>query len=145
MAILHVLRPIASWGAFEWVHAEDPSHPGRPLCGNDQGFQLSQEEVLDSEDIQWCPKCIHAQQGFQVETHQSGQIRAYGASEYIYTVTDLGPIFREKEEVLAFCQAHVKKSYRKSEMPSWSHPQLMGFSSASPGKWRYHVRMEYTG
>jgi len=144
MANLNVLRPYSKRGRpYHWVHI---AHEDTPLCGEPITSQFIDElrpETWDGK-TRICRDCSCAHYQYDVNTLQAGQVRRYGPSEYIYDVTDRADKKRDRDEVLAFCRAHLHKSYAKEDMPNWSSPRLKEFTQFRAGHWRYHVYCEST-
>lgn len=137
---------------FSWVHLDD-GH-GEPLCGEQYGDQY----VKQLEIIGWgnlgrakkgkttlCRKCAQKHFGFEVQTIQHGQARAYQDSKYIYDVTDVADEPRDREEVLEFCRRWVCFFYDRADMPHAFAPRLCGFRETKSRVWRYHVERLFTG
>ena len=145
MSELKVLRPRGkSVGAYHWVHLDAD---GKPLCGEGLSEYIVEllPEVWD-EKTTVCGGCRALENHYSVRTIQAGQSRRYGPTEYIYDVTDFNKEKRIRPEVLAFCQAHVKKSYLKEDMPHAFAPRMAELTErvGNPGTWRYHVFCEST-
>ena len=143
---LKVLRPVSktrSIGSYHWVHID--ACDGKPLCGaeTDEYVVSFQPETWDSK-TQVCGTCRANENHYSVNTLQSGQIRRYGPTEYIYDVTDWNEPKRDRAKVLAFCMEHVYKSYLREDMPNWASPRMKECTETKPSVWRYHVFCEST-
>lgn len=134
-----------SW--FNWVHLSDGS--GGAVCGRELAEETRIEPRADIELGNICKPCLQAELEYSVKTLQSGQVRRYGPSHYIYEVTDLRDEKRGKDEVLADCRRIIKKAYLKSDPsdnPANTHfrPTIKGFDQTGKGVWRYFVLEEST-
>jgi hypothetical protein len=138
-----ILRPVFSWGEAAWAHID---HEGVPLCGADEGPDVDlrlEVVVAENEDaVRLCPTCKHVRAGFRVKAVKGGERDANGDRQYVYEVSYVeGPHPHDGAEVLAYCRNHVKQSYRPSEMPSWSSPELLFFRYDPESEvWIYHVQ-----
>jgi len=140
---LDVLRPMHGDQPFPWVHLENPEHPGQPLCGAQESYQLRSEFVaLGSCTI--CAECLHARDGYRVTLVSKPDARSTSDREYVYEIEDLRDPPRTREEALSYAVTSVRQSYIKEEMPNWASPERVSFERAGD-KWRYTVREAYTG
>ncbi len=131
---------------YTWVHIADDN--GVPLCGRVYGndYELLQEDadISTLTMATLCSQCAAVHFEFSFECLQAGQARRYGPTWYKYHITDLADTPRDRDAVLSFCQAWLKRSYLKKDMSSPFAPQMRECTQIRDRTWRYHVRLEST-
>jgi len=83
----------------------------------------------------------HEENGYEVETLQSGQVRRYGPSIHKYRVVDLRN--RPEAEVREYCTTHVRRADDPQKHSLVTH--LQGFRNMGDGTYIYQAGHEYTG
>lgn len=123
-----------SW--FNWVHLSDDG--GGAVCGK----ELADETRIESRagiELQYiCKSCLQAELCYKVKTVQSGQVRRYGPSHYIYEVTDLREEKRDRDEVLVDCRRVVKRARLKDPKKHFG-PWVKELKRIDDDTWRYFV------